>query len=66
VAEDDIFVAACQAFGYRPERVLSIRITKERTVVAHIREDGDLATAEHAAGSVRARGRMDPGDGLTW
>ena len=43
----DLFTGLCDGFGYRPDAVLSVRVTPRSVVVAFVDEGGALRTAVH-------------------
>ena len=43
----DLFIGLCSGLGYQADRVLSVRVTARKVVVAFVDEAGDLKQAVH-------------------
>jgi hypothetical protein len=49
----DVFDGLCQALGYQPASVLSIRVNPREVVVVHVDATGDLRRVIHRIGDER-------------
>jgi hypothetical protein len=59
----DLFDGLCQALGYPPNSVLSIRVNPREVVLVHVDATGDLRRVIHRIGDER-RHRPPPPPGV--